>query len=62
MAGQSVDVPGVGAAAFGRYTGSMGIVEFYQPRPWYPSRSLSGASTPSTDKTIVLAKAAAGRV
>lgn len=59
----SVDVSGVGAEAFGVFTGSMGVVEFYQGESLVSiALSVDGASGSLKGRTIVLARAATGRV
>jgi hypothetical protein len=62
-AGIGVDVPGVGAAAFGVFRGPAGQIWFYQGDALVEVGLIdAGGSTPLEPRATALAKAAAGRV
>ena len=63
MAGTAVDVVGVGDGAFGRFSGSMAVIEFYKGNTMLAlSLDLGGATTPLRERAITLAKTAASRL
>ena len=63
MAGTAIDVVGVGDAAFGQFSGSMAVVEFYKGDTLLAlSLDLGGATTLQGERAITLAKTAASRL
>ncbi len=63
IAGQLVDIPGVGDAAFGTFHGPAAGVDFYKGDTFVAVVLVIGqASTPPKDQAIGLAKTAASRI